>query len=215
MSGSASSSAVGSIRVALLVRIHARAGHEKSVSDFLRNAVTLAAAEKETVTWYALQFSANAFGVFDTFPSDSGRDAHLNGAIGSQLPGLVEKGIIEAPQVEKINILATKLTAPKSGDNSVGLVVRVTPASATFASAVNDFLIAGLPLAEEEPATNTWYALKFSDGSFGVFDSFPSDAGRQAHLTGRIGSQLPGLVEKGVIQPPKVEPVQLLAVKLP
>lgn len=208
-------SVASTIHLALLVRIKACSGHEKAVADFLRAGLALAQAEKETISWYALQFSSNTFGVFDTFPTESGRDAHLSGAIGSQLPGLVQKGIIEAPQVEKVNILASKLTHAKSGDNQVALVVRVTPFSSGYSSAVNDFLIAGLPLAQEEIATNTWYALKFSDGTYGVFDTFPNDAGRQAHLNGRIGSQLPGLVEKKVIQPPAVENVQLLAVKLP
>jgi quinol monooxygenase YgiN len=210
-----SASVASSIHLALLVRIKARSGHEKDVSDFLKNGLALAQAEKETLTWYALQFSSDTFGVFDTFHSEAGREAHLNGAIGSQLPGLVQKGIIEAPHVEKVTILASKLTHPKSGDNQVALIARITPATAAYSTAVHDFLLAGLPLAEEEPATNTWYGLKFSDGTYGVFDSFPNDAGRQAHLNGKIGSQLPGLVEKKVIQPPGVENVQLLAVKLP
>ncbi len=48
-------------------------------------------------------------------------------------------------------------------------------------AAVAKFLEGGLSIVEQEPATITWYALRLGPSTFGIFDSFPDDAGRQAH----------------------------------
>ena len=53
-------------------------------------------------------------------------------------------------------------------------------------AAVETFLKNGLPIVMEEPATITWYGIKLGPSTFGIFDTFPDDAGRQAHLTGRV-----------------------------
>ncbi|MEP6891333.1 MAG: hypothetical protein ABI955_11640, partial [Nitrospirota bacterium] len=50
---------------------------------------------------------------------------------------------------------------------------------------VESFLMNGLSIVQDEPATITWYAMKLGPSSFGIFDTFPDEAGRQAHLAGR------------------------------
>ena len=55
---------------------------------------------------------------------------------------------------------------------------------------VERFLLDGLPIVMEEPATTAWFAIRFGPSTFGIFDAFPDEAGRQAHLTGRVAAAL-------------------------
>ena len=50
---------------------------------------------------------------------------------------------------------------------------------------VANFLKSAQPLAEKEPGTITWYAIKMGGPKFGIFDTFADEKGREAHLTGR------------------------------
>src|SRR6195952_2596716 len=80
---------------------------------------------------------------------------------------------------------------------------------------VADFLRSGLPLAEEEPATTAWFALQMGPSTFGIFDAFPDDAGRQAHLSGRIAAALMAKASDLLAEPPSIQKVDVLAAKLP
>lgn len=82
-------------------------------------------------------------------------------------------------------------------------------------AAVATFLEGGLSIVEQEPATITWYALKLGPSTFGIFDSFPDDAGRQAHLAGRVAAALMAKASELLARPPVIEPVEILAAKLP
>lgn len=82
-------------------------------------------------------------------------------------------------------------------------------------AAVEKFLNSGLALVEQEPATTTWYALKLGPSTYGIFDTFPDDAGRQAHLTGEVAKALMAQASELFAQPPAIEQVDLLAAKLP
>lgn len=77
-----------------------------------------------------------------------------------------------------------------------------------------DFLRGALPLAEGEPDTTAWFAIKIDDGVFGIFDVFPSAAGRQAHLDGPIASALLAKADELLREPPDIRPVDVLAAKL-
>ena len=81
--------------------------------------------------------------------------------------------------------------------------------------AVQDFLAGALPLANAEPLTTLWFALKLGPSTFGVFDAFADDTGRQAHLNGPIAAALMANAEALLASPPVIEKVELLAVKLP
>src|ERR1700712_5068972 len=80
---------------------------------------------------------------------------------------------------------------------------------------VESFLRGGLPLAQEEPATVAWFALRMGPSTFGIFDAFPDDSGRQAHLAGRIAAALMAKAPDLLSQPPSIEKVDVLAAKLP
>lgn len=80
---------------------------------------------------------------------------------------------------------------------------------------VESFLRGGLPIVQEEPETTAWFALRLGPTSFGIFDAFPTDAGRQAHLSGRVAAALMAKAPDLLAQPPTIEKVDVLAAKLP
>ncbi len=80
---------------------------------------------------------------------------------------------------------------------------------------VADFLAGALPLANAESGTTAWFALKFGPSTFGVFDAFADEAGRNAHLNGQIAAALMANADALLAAPPKIEKVELLAAKLP
>ena len=82
-------------------------------------------------------------------------------------------------------------------------------------TAVADFLAGALPLANAESGTVAWFALRFGPSTFGVFDTFADEAGRQAHLGGPIAAALMANAATLLSAPPTIEKVDLLAVKMP
>ena len=80
---------------------------------------------------------------------------------------------------------------------------------------VESFLHSGLPLVEDEPATIAWFGIRLGPSTFGIFDAFPDEAGRQAHLTGRVAAALMAKAADLFSEPPAIEKVDVLAAKLP
>jgi quinol monooxygenase YgiN len=96
---------------------------------------------------------------------------------------------------------------------SVGLYVRLEAKPGKEAE-VAQFLRSGLPLAQAEPATITWFALQMGKSTFGIFDAFENESGRQAHLNGQIAAALMAKASELFSQPPAIEKVDVLAAKL-
>lgn len=80
---------------------------------------------------------------------------------------------------------------------------------------VESFLRGGLPVVQGEPATTAWFGLRLGPSTFGIFDAFPDEAGRQAHLSGRVAAALMSKAPELFAQPPTIEKVDVLAAKLP
>lgn len=79
---------------------------------------------------------------------------------------------------------------------------------------VAQLLTSALPLANAESATTVWFALKLGPSTFGIFDAFADDSGRQAHLAGQIAAALMAKAPELLAQPPTIEPADVLAAKL-
>jgi quinol monooxygenase YgiN len=99
------------VKVALLVRVEAKAGKEKQVAEFLQNALELANQEPLTPVWYALRFGPSTFGIFDAFADEAGRKAHLAGPIAAALMAHAAELLATAPEIQSVDILAGKLSA--------------------------------------------------------------------------------------------------------
>lgn len=97
------------VNVALLVRVEAKPGKEEEVAQFLRSALPLAQQEPDTIAWFALRLGPSTFGIFDAFPDESGRQAHLTGPIASALMAKASELLASPPVIEKVDVLAVKL----------------------------------------------------------------------------------------------------------
>lgn len=80
---------------------------------------------------------------------------------------------------------------------------------------VAQFLQAALEMARQESTTLLWFALQLGPTTFGVFDAFADEAGRQKHLGGPIAQALLAKAPELFSAPPSIEPVTLLGAKLP
>jgi quinol monooxygenase YgiN len=101
---------------------------------------------------------------------------------------------------------------------------RITPKVALFArleakpgkeSEVAKFLEAGLAMAKQEPTTPLWFALRLGPTTFGVFDAFADESGRQTHLNGPIAKALMAKAPELFAKPPAIEPLEVLGAKQP
>ena len=97
------------VRLALYARLEAKPGQEAALKAFLESALPLAQSEVSTPVWFALQFGPGAFGVFDAFTDEAGRQAHLGGAIAAALMSKAGELLAAPPTIEKVDLLAAKL----------------------------------------------------------------------------------------------------------
>ena len=95
-------------KLALLAILQAKPGKEAEVEEFLKSAQPLAVQETGTTSWYALKLGPSKFGIFDTFPDEESRNAHLTGEIAKALFAKAEELFATAPEIEKPTILALK-----------------------------------------------------------------------------------------------------------
>ena len=97
------------IRKALLVRLEAKPGKEKEVAQLLQGGLAIVEQEPATITWYAIKLGPSTFGIFDTFPDDAGRDAHLAGRVAAALMAQAPELLSSAPTIDKVDVLAAKV----------------------------------------------------------------------------------------------------------
>ena len=97
---------------------------------------------------------------------------------------------------------------------SLGLFVRLE-AKPGKEKDVAAFLKQGLQLANQEPTTPLWFALRLGPSTFGVFDAFSDESGRQTHLDGPIAKALMAQAPALLATPPTIERTEVLGVKLP
>jgi hypothetical protein len=87
--------------IGLLVALEARPGKEVDAETFLKSAQSLALTENGTLKWYAIKLGPRKFGIFDTFASEDGRNAHLSGEIAKALGGTGQRTICNSPTDRK------------------------------------------------------------------------------------------------------------------
>jgi quinol monooxygenase YgiN len=95
----------------------------------------------------------------------------------------------------------------------VGLFVRLQAKPGKEAE-VARFLEGGLAMANQEPPTPIWFAMRLGPATFGIFDAFADDAGRKAHLAGQIAAALMAKAPELLAAAPQIEPVDILAAKI-
>ena len=97
------------VTVALLVRLEAKPGREADVEAFLRAGLTLVEAEPATTAWFGIRLDRSTFGIFDAFPDEAGRSAHLSGRVAAALGEKASELLAKPPTIEQVDVLAVKL----------------------------------------------------------------------------------------------------------
>jgi len=97
------------LTVGLSVRLEAKPGRETDLEALLRGAAPLAEAEPATVVWFAVRLGPTTFGIFDAFPDEAGREAHLAGRIAAALGEHAAALLAAPPAIARIDVLAAKL----------------------------------------------------------------------------------------------------------
>jgi quinol monooxygenase YgiN len=78
---------------------------------------------------------------------------------------------------------------------------------------VEQFLKGGLAIVQGEPATVDWFAIRMGPSTFGIFDTFDDDSGRQAHLSGQVAAALMAKAPDLLATAPEINKVEVLAAK--
>ena len=94
---------------ALFVRLQAKPGREADVEAFLRGGLTIVEGEPATTAWFAVRIGPSTFGIFDAFPDEAGRQAHLSGGVARALKEQASDLFSEPPSIGEIEVLAAKL----------------------------------------------------------------------------------------------------------
>ena len=103
------------VQVALWVRLEAKPGKEQAVADFLRSGLPLVQQEPATLAWFGIQLGPSTFGIFDVFPNEAGRQAHLAGAVAAALMEHAQELLTQPPEIKRIDVLAAKLPSQPVG----------------------------------------------------------------------------------------------------
>lgn len=96
------------VKLALLVKLEAKAGKEAEVENFLKGGLSLVEQEPDTKTWYALKLDSGTYGIFDTFEDEAGREAHLSGKVAEALMAKAADLFSSTPVIEKVELIAVK-----------------------------------------------------------------------------------------------------------
>ncbi len=97
------------VKTALFVRLEAKSGKETEVEEFLRGGLAVVTEEPATLAWFALRLGNSTFGIFDAFPDEAGRQAHLSGKVAAALMAKATELLAQPPAIEKVDVLAAKL----------------------------------------------------------------------------------------------------------
>jgi quinol monooxygenase YgiN len=97
------------VKVALLVRLDVKSGKEKEVENLLKGGLPFVGEEPATIAWFAIRLGPTTYGIFDAFPDEAGRQAHLAGKVAAALVAKAGELFTEPPSIEMVDVLAAKL----------------------------------------------------------------------------------------------------------
>jgi quinol monooxygenase YgiN len=175
---------------ALLVRLHAQPGREEELARFLESAQSLVRDEPETSAWFALHLGHAKYGIFDAFPNEEGRDAHLAGAVAAKLMNEGKALLSREPQIDKVRVLASKMPPDGFEGNVTRGLLLTFKAKQGHEANMEQFLRDAKPMVDAESDTVAWFAMQLDEAHYGIFDVFPDNGARFAHLKGKVPREL-------------------------
>ncbi len=175
------------------------AKHEqvKNLTDFLSEGAALVTkTEPNTLYWHALKKTDGSFGIFDVFPNEAGRNEHFAGQVAAALSANAETLVDHGwdPGVVANITNSTVLSYKKPSESSASATQAtyiVLNAQAGKEHALEELLTGAAPVIKEnEPKTLLWTSLKLNNNTFGIFDTFTDESGREAHFSGQVAAAL-------------------------
>lgn len=97
-----------SATLGILAVLEAKPEKAAALAGLLAQARELALAEAQTVNWYAFKIDEATYGIFDTFDTEAGRDAHLSGEIAKALMAAAPDLLAKDPDIRRVDLLAVK-----------------------------------------------------------------------------------------------------------
>ncbi|KDR71885.1 hypothetical protein GALMADRAFT_213710 [Galerina marginata CBS 339.88] len=203
------------------VPLVAQPGKEDAVTEFLVGGHGLVLSEPLTLQWYAVKYHDTTpaqFAIFDTFPSEEGRNAHFTGPIPAALMENAPKLLIGAPKMEEImaDVISHHVTKAGEGQKAgvtTGLRVFFT-AKPGKKEAVRAFLAGAVPIIEKESDTVAWYSIHWpGTDNFGAVALFKTEEAREAHLKDHAATALIGSADENLTAQPDVVRFDVLAAK--
>ena len=97
------------VKLALIAKLEAKPGKEAEVENFLKGALPLVEQEPGTIAWFAIRMGTSSFGIFDVFNDEAGREAHLGGKVAAALMAKARELFAKSPEIEKWDVLESKL----------------------------------------------------------------------------------------------------------
>lgn len=175
----------------LLIRLEATAGRDTDLQRFLEAAAPMVRDEPATTAWFAVKFGNGHYGIFSAFLNEEGRAYHLAGALAAALRVKGQDLLAKDPVIEKATVLASKLPALHAPPQEItrGLLLTFRPKQGHEAQ-VENFLRGAKGIVDAEAGTASWFALHLASGDYGIFDVFPDNAARLAHLAGHVPREL-------------------------
>ena len=205
------------VPLGVLTTFQVQPGKEAELKSFLTNTNNLTLIEKEPATtqWYSSTVRPMIYGTFAVFPNEAGRQAHLNGEFMTLLSSKQPELLVSEPKIELVDVISSTFSSKKSPEKqrlkaNFGVRPRfeVQPGKEEI---LESLLRIGVDLTQEEPATREWFSLKIGPTTYGIFDVFQDQAGRQAHFDGPFTAIL--FATLGVVQasPPIIDNIDILA----
>lgn len=177
-------------RSGLLVRLEAKPGKDEELEEFLHKTVPLVRQETDTTAWFAVRFGKTRYGIFDVFPDEAGREAHLAGPVAQALMEQAADLLADPPRIEKLDVIADKLPVSWQGQSDTKGLLLTFKARDGREEDVVAFLQGAKELVNIEPGTTAWFAIRLENGEYGIFDVFPDNGARFSHLTGHVPREL-------------------------
>ena len=177
------------------IEMQAASGQTSAFAEFLASAAPMVReTEPGTELWFALQ-AGDTLAIFDIFIDEAARDAHFSGAVAGALNDnadtLVQGGWDDGVVANINNSVVLSAKAPVDLDSATTATYIALEAAPGQAEQLAELLRAAGPIvAETEPQTLFWVALRIDETNFAIFDAFADNSGREAHFAGQVAGLL-------------------------
>ncbi len=178
------------LRYGLMARLKAQSSQVAETEHALKTAVPQVQAEPDTSAWFSVRFGRGEYGIFDAFATEEARLAHLKGDVGRTLLGHAPLLLDKPPEIERVDILASKMPPQLPAlPITCGLLLTFRARKGSEGK-VEQFLRDVQPIVQDEAGTIAWFALRWPERRYGIFDVFPDHGARFAHITGHVPREL-------------------------